>query len=84
MILGEDTDSINAEHEQTPVNMLQHDITEPYRKEEEFQWAQREFLTYITEATYMKKRETYWLYAQFSWQFFLPYSYVFVKLEKFM
>ena len=39
--------------------MLQHDDTEFYRNEENFQWAQRDFLTYIMEATYSSKMELF-------------------------
>ena len=53
--MTEDMGYIFGELEDTLASALQNYYIKVYRYEEEFQWAQRDFLMYIMEATYWQK-----------------------------
>ena len=54
-ILDKDSGSNYGELEQTLINILDSHRTEFNRKEEKSQWAQRDWFTYMKEATYWQK-----------------------------
>ena len=56
-IWDKETSQINVELKQKVTYVLKNHNTEFYRKEEEFQWAQRDFITWMPEATYLQKME---------------------------
>ena len=57
MILDKNTGLTYGELKETFAYMLKKNKIRLYKKEEEFQWTQSEFLTYILEAIYCQTME---------------------------
>ena len=57
--MGKDSAPINCELEETLTYMLENQYTEYYRNKEEFQWAERDLITYINKANYWQKMKLF-------------------------
>ena len=56
-MLDKKSNQIYRKLKQTSIYMLKNHDAEFYRNEEECQWAQNDFITYMVETTYWQKRE---------------------------